>query len=277
MMSSRVISLLIALSVCSACIPARPKNAQKFVNTQSSTQKAPNTNSHDTQSRSEVAQVGNGDIIINYIGYTVSYSPAYRIPNWVTYDLTRDKLSTVDALPSVDFEQDPNLRAAQADGSDYRGSGWSRGHMVPKADLKWNRQAYIESYYYTNCCPQLARLNSGSWNQLEQRVRGWAKQFGKVTIVCGPLIGQNKNGRIGQNRVVVPDAFFKALLYERNGNYYGIAFVMFNDDNTYKLRDCALTIDEVEELSGYDFFSYLKDSIESSVEATFSFQDWNIY
>lgn len=103
----------------------------------------------------------------------------------------------------------PAPRAAH---SDYRGSGWTHGHMCPAGDNKWDREVMYESFLMTNCCPQTASLNNGDWNEIEMSCRKWAKKYGDVYIVCGPLfIGQNHE-TIGENRVMVPEAFFKVVM-----------------------------------------------------------------
>ena len=84
--------------------------------------------------------------------------------------------------------------------------------MAPAGDFKWDDGAMWDTFYYTNCCPQDEKLNNGSWNVLENKVRTWARQFGNVYVVTGPIIGQNRGGMIGSHGVVVPDAFFKAVL-----------------------------------------------------------------
>ena len=70
---------------------------------------------------------------------------------------------------------------------DYKGSGWSRGHMCPAGDNKWNRDAMYETFLYSNVCPQHPRLNSGDWNEIEMACRRWAEKYGDVYIVCGPV------------------------------------------------------------------------------------------
>lgn len=72
---------------------------------------------------------------------------------------------------------DPDYDGAQADHADYKGSGYSRGHLVPAGDMKWDSLAMVESFYFTNCIPQETKFNNGKWNQLEEKTRRWAKQF----------------------------------------------------------------------------------------------------
>ena len=105
---------------------------------------------------------------------------------------------------------DPDCYEKQADNDDYRNSGYSRGHLAPAGDMKWDSVAMLESFYFTNCIPQDAALNNGKWNQLEMKTRSWAQQYGKVYVVCGPVYQSDDTLRIGHNEVAVPDACFKA-------------------------------------------------------------------
>ena len=166
----------------------------------------------DEEIQMELPSHSDGDCIIKYNGYTVSYDEASRIPAWVAYELTADEANGAIGRHGKNFRQDEKANVVQADNYDYRGTGWSRGHMAPAGDFKWDETAMWDTFYYTNCCPQNEKLNNGSWNVLENKVRTWARQFGSLYVVTGPIIGQNENGKIGAHQITVPNAFFKALL-----------------------------------------------------------------
>lgn len=119
-------------------------------------------------------------------------------------------------------------------------------------------------------------MNNGSWHVLENKVRTWARQFGSVFVVTGPIVGQNQEGKIGPHKITVPDAFFKALLVYKDESYHGIAFVMFNNPTKQGLSDSYLSINELEKLSGLDFFPSLDDSIEETIEDEVDLKFWNI-
>lgn len=102
--------------------------------------------------------------------------------------------------------------------------------------------------------------------------QGWAKKFGSVTVVTGPLLMDNAYGTIGRNKVVVPDAFFKAVL----AGEQCIAFVMYNKPRNENLQKCAMSVDQLEELSGIDFFPELKDRVEVQIEAGYNLKYWSL-
>jgi endonuclease G len=84
--------------------------------------------------------------------------------------------------------------------------------MAPAGDFKWSSIAMEETFYFTNCCPQNQSLNAGQWGTLEKKVRDWANRYGRINVVTGQLVFDNQYRTIGFNKVVVPDAFFKAIL-----------------------------------------------------------------
>lgn len=144
--------------------------------------------------------------------------------------------------------------------------------MAPAGDFKWSSKAMEETFYFTNCCPQNQSLNAGQWSTLEKKVRDWANKYGKVTVFTGPLVWENSYGTIGENKVVVPDAFFKAILADERS----IAFVMFNKAENENMQKCAMSVDHLEEISGIDFFQELDDEIESQVESTYNLKHWGL-
>lgn len=210
--------------------------------------------------------------LIEYEGYTVSYNPETKIPVWVKYDLSADETDGPYTRKGKNFKQDAYVPLPQAHSDDYRNSGWSRGHMAPAADFKWSENAMTESFYYTNCCPQDESLNSGQWSTLENKVRGWAEKFGNVTVVTGPIIGKNINGTIGENRVVVPDALFKAVLADNQA----IAFIMYNRSRNENMQECAMSVNQLEKISGLDLFQELDDKVEEKIESTYSLKYWGL-
>ncbi|MBF1437088.1 MAG: DNA/RNA non-specific endonuclease, partial [Prevotella nanceiensis] len=157
---------------------------------------------------------------------------------------------------------------------DYVRSGYDRGHMCPSADNKWSERAQQESFLMTNICPQAPNLNSGDWSELEQMCRSWARKWGEIHIVCGPINPQEKGRRIGPNKVLVPKGFFKVVLY--NGSSpKAIGFIYPNDDTDKPLKAYATSVDEVERITGINFFASLNDKIENEIEKNYNFNDWD--
>ena len=130
-----------------------------------------------------------------------------------------------------------------------------------------------ESFALTNACPQNRRLNSGLWNSIEIDCRKWAQKYVDIYIVCGPVLMNRKHDVIGPNEVVVPEAFFKVVLC-LNENPKGLGIVVRNTDGTRKRDLYYNSIDDVERITGYDFFPSLPDSIEDAVEASVNLSDW---
>ena len=214
--------------------------------------------------------------IIEHMGFTLSYNPSRRIPNWVAYELLDSELYG-DFERADEFKPDPSFKGRQAYDSDYRGSGWDRGHMAPSADMKWSSQVQEECFYLTNICPQNHNLNAGVWNDLEKRVRAEARYYKRLWVVCGPVVGRNKHGSIGQNKVTVPDGFFKALLTRRaEGDYISIGFYFPNEAGREPLSSYAMSVNDLEELVGMDLFYHLDPAVQESVESVFNPSDWKI-
>lgn len=222
----------------------------------------------------ELPRSRQGEDIVEHTGFTTSYNHNTLVPDWAAYDLTAEELQGT-YKPSCSYSWNPHLQGRQASREDYSNSGWDKGHMVPKADLKWSNEAYIESYYFTNVCPQDHGFNAGDWRKLEEFVRRMANKFGTVYVVCGPIFQGNEYGYLGNNRVAIPDAFFKAILAPKDGGFISIGFVMNNSSSKRQnYRNCALSINDIEQITGLDLFYALDDRIEDSVEGTYHLGDW---
>lgn len=213
--------------------------------------------------------------VIAHEGYTVSFNRKHKLPNWVAWVLTRERTRGT-VKRNDQFQPDPDVRkGATAEDADYRGSGYDRGHMCPAADNKFSRQAMLESCYLSNICPQTHSLNGGDWKELEEKCRRWAVQYDSLYIVCGPVPPGDKPATIGAGRVSVPEAFYKVVLrIDGDGRARAIGFVCRQDDKNHPLSHYAITVDEVERLTGINFFSKLPEHQERRAEAAYDIKDW---
>ncbi len=221
------------------------------------------------------AGIASNQLSIQYHGFEVLYDTECKIPIWVRYELTADETDGPYSRKGKNYRRDDSIGVDQADSEDYRNSGWSRGHMAPAADFKWDDKAIWDTFYYTNCCPQNTRLNNGQWSTLEKKVRQWANKYGKVYVYTGSIVGENVYGTIGQGNVTVPDAFFKCVLADTQDGLQAIAFVMLNQEHNENLQKCAMSVDSLEEITGTDFFPELQRSVADIVESTYSLRYWN--
>ena len=214
---------------------------------------------------------GMKNVVCHYSGFTSYFNPETHIPNCVAYEIIESE-TTGDEPRKKSFEADHTIDGC-AESSDYRNSGYDRGHMAPAADMKWSKEAMEESFLMTNICPQVKSLNSGIWHRLEQRVREWAARDSSIIVVCGPIFTPGKPvEQIGEIGVTVPHRFFKALYAP--GRNIGIAFIFDNDKVKGELRKYAVTIDSVERETGLDLFYNLPDDIENEVENQCNYKLW---
>lgn len=217
--------------------------------------------------------------ILRRVGYTTSYNARNRIPNWVAWHLTASHADGRYKRNDQVFHEDTEVGNPRAYDSDYRSSGYDRGHMCPSGDNKWDKTAQEQSFLFTNICPQRHNLNTGAWNDVELQCRAWAKRYGDLYIVCGPVLYDQQHKTIGRNRVVVPEAFFKVVLRQESrsngGKYYkAIGFLYENKGASRDMSRYVRNVDDIEQLTGLDFFSALPDNIEDKIEKNADLRDW---
>lgn len=204
--------------------------------------------------------------ILNRKAYIASYNKDTRQPNWVAWRLTADHTDGNVARPMTAWHDDKDVPQPRAYYQDYRGTCWDRGHMCPAGDNKWDSVAMYESFLMTNACPQSKAMNSGVWNQIEMDCRQWARKYGEVVIVCGPLFLNQEHDTIGQHRIPVPEAFFKVVVDLNPDHPKGIGYICRNNDGKQKRDTYTNTIAEVERVTGITFFPNLPESIRETVK-----------
>lgn len=212
--------------------------------------------------------------IIEYTNYALAYSEEHEQALWVAYELDQLKASANLFKRTNNFREDPKVATGSAALTDYKGSGFDRGHLAPAADFKFSKTAMSESFYMTNMSPQKPGFNRGIWGKLEALVRNWAIEDEKLYIVTGGVL-QDSLATIGDNNVSVPQYFYKIVLDYTLPGIKAIAFLMENESSTLPLHHFVVTIDSLESLTGIDFFPSLEDNLEEQLESTIFISEWN--
>lgn len=211
--------------------------------------------------------------ITRHTGFSLLYDEEHEQPMWVAYHLSREELYGTSKRKD-NFRADPSIPTESASLSDYRGSGYDRGHLIPAADLSWSEEAMSDSFYLSNMSPQEPQFNRGIWSTLEATVRNFADTEGGVYVVTGPILTDGPYMTIGKNEVTVPKHYYKVILDYTEPDFKAIGFVLPNEGSDERLESFATTVDEVERLTNLDFFPLLPDKLEESLESSFSVAQW---
>ena len=210
-----------------------------------------------------------GEDIVCHEGYTAAYNHTTLCPDWVAWELTAEEADG-QLEGQYSFSRDPDVAFPKASREDYSNSGWDKGHMAPRADMKWSLRALEESYYFTNVCPQDHEMNSQAWRKIEELTRRLARHYGAVQVVCGPIFDSTNHRHIGPACVHVPDRFFKVLAINVGGDWHTVGFIVVNTPQSRSPRHYAVTVDSVEAVIGRDLFPSLDEEVEGAY-------DWNIW
>ncbi len=196
--------------------------------------------------------------VLQYQSIRVNFNPSLRIPNCVAYELTATMVDMADApghenRKNYNYARDPKVKECP-ENWEYRGSGYSRGHMAPAMDMRWDKTAMAQCFYMTNMCPQDTKLNNDHWRVLEEKVHRWAKRDKRLIVFTGPIMGKSPK-KIGKNKadIAVPDAFFKVVYAPGQGR--AIAFIYPNQPCPGGIGKYAVTVAEVERRTGLTFSS----------------------
>lgn len=229
---------------------------------------------NSTEAPLDYARVPSGtpEQIVEYEGFRVSFNKENRTPNWVAWELLASETDGP-FKRSDDFWCDPKVKGCP-DLPDYKKSGYDRGHLCPAADQKWSAQAMHDCFSFANMVPQDHSLNSGAWQTLEKKERLWAQRDSAIVIIAGPVYQPSDTATIGFG-VRVPSAFYKVIIAPYLDRPRGIGFIYPNMSAPGDMRNYSMTIDEVEEITGIDFFPNLPDELEQKIESVTSFKEWN--
>ena len=207
--------------------------------------------------------------------YSLSYNRSKATANWVAWRLDSSWIGSADRQD--DFRPDPALPAGwyQVTTSDYTGSGYDRGHLTPSGDRTRSIEDNSATFLMTNIMPQLPANNQGPWEEFESYCRTLAQAGQEIYIVAGP---SGNIGTIGGGRIVVPQVTWKVALVLPNGSNdlqrigkatRTIAIIVPNQpplNINAPWRDFRVSVNAVENLTGFNFFSEIPKITQELIE-----------
>jgi len=221
----------------------------------------------------EIPKTKSEDEVISHAGYSFVYNEDHEQANWVAYLLTTDRTKSV-VKRKDNFRPDPAVKTGTATVKDYKGSGFDRGHLAPCADMCWSFQTMDESFFFSNMSPQVPAFNQGIWANLEALVRNWAIEYDSLFIVTGPVLREGLP-YIGENKVSIPEYYYKVILNYTSKRIEGIGFIMANEGSKQPLQNYAVTIDSVQKFTGINFYNKLPKALEKQIEDSLCISCWN--
>lgn len=262
-----------------------------------------NANTHyDTHcKRFEIPSISNDDLFISHctetggkseVNFSLAYSTERKHCRWVafTFDASnRAKNWNRNNWENTEwrgdpFQPDPEINSEYLlTKEEINRNGYVRGHLVASADRLQSKEANEQTFYYSNISPMLSRFNEGKWLELEGKVQGWGRNSGfcdTLYIVKGGTIREGEYKSITNEQGItcktIPLYYYMALLCRYKDTYKAAGFY-FEHKNYLNgnLSDYAMSIDELEEKTGMDFFCNLPDKLEKAVEQRYSITQWN--
>jgi endonuclease G, mitochondrial len=215
-------------------------------------------------------------------GFMVGYSDIRGNPLWVSYRIE----PVPDGTPY--YERPPrfssdwrNLTYITHD--TYNNSGYDRGHMAPNYAISrlYGRVAQLDTFLMTNVTPQRPKLNQKLWQRLEEvEIDYFATQFGEVWVLTGPIFDNNIERLKSSYRVEIPDAFYKIFVVpptESSQTPRMLAFIVPQYvRGTEPLDRFVVSVNEVEQQTGFDFFHEIEDALEEKLETKIDPAAWQL-
>lgn len=210
-------------------------------------------------------------------GYLVGWSDVRVGSLWVSYQLNAVEDSDIGSRPS--FRSDwRTLWPVKT--SSYAKSGYDRGHLAPNYAIAavHGREAQVDTFFMSNMLPQTPALNRQLWQRLEEAVMDhFAPRFERLQVISGPVYPEhfmdNVFNRVGL--VEVPRAFYKIIVAPDASPAKALAFIMPQDvEGDEPLDDYLVSIDEVEDKTGLDFFPDLPDKRAQRLEGQVDLRGW---
>ena len=211
--------------------------------------------------------------------YSYLFDKSMYTTMWVAYPLYS---STIGGSASASWKPNPNLQESEQiniwSGS-YGVEDYSRGHLLPDASRDGNSEMLKQAYYATNQVPQIQdNFNGGIWSNLENGVRNAVKSdtLYVVTGVVFRKVGSSENIKYikptkDTKQCPVPNYFYKVVMkVKRSGSAVtsarAVGFRMEHKTYSGSYTNYAVSVDQIEQWTGLDFFVNLPDTVEAAAE-----------
>lgn len=202
---------------------------------------------------------------------------------WVAYPLESKHMGSLSRPSSWNYNPQINEQYQVNLSSSYKGDTYSRGHLIPNASRNGIKGMQLQTFYFTNSVPQVqTRFNDGIWNSLEQAVQniGKSEKIYVTTGVAFEKVGESKSvsyikSKSDTKSVPIPNYFYKVVLKVNSTSSptSAKAIGFWFENKAYSSTDYtkyAVSVDQIEEWTGMNFFVNLSDSIEESAESNAS-------
>jgi endonuclease G, mitochondrial len=204
--------------------------------------------------------------------YTLSYNNSKGTANWVSWQLNKSWLGTVDRQNN--FRPDDTLpeKFVRVTPTVYNGSGYDRGHIIPSADRTKSVEDNSSTFLMTNMMPQTPDNNRKTWEGLERYCRELVQSGKELYVIAGPLGTQGKL----KGKVTIPKSTWKivvvldkpgAEIKDITSNTRIIAVNVPNEEGiNFNWKSYRVSVDKLEKLTGYNFLSNVPDKIQDEIE-----------
>lgn len=228
------------------------------------------------------------------VNFAVEWDCEKKAQRWSCYQMHKGYSGSYDRVVNGYMNDTQNLPKGSYWEDDYYDyPPYEHGHIYPNADRKYSYDANYQTFYLTNMQPQYHKFNGytnsgadqgeGLWVRMEEKIRDWTPKNSTDTMyVCkgGTIDREDQIIERVRGKLIVPKYFFMACLMKNSQGYRAVGFWAEQKSNEWRddqpLSDFAVTIDELEELTGIDFFCNLPDDIENYVENHFSTKAWGL-
>ena len=238
------------------------------------------------------------EVLLHNEHYIINYDKDLKVPIWVAYRLRDSDIVVEDRLDCFRTDVRLPIPADSPACEDYQGSGFDRGHLVPRSDMNRSEAAMINTFMFTNMAPQIGTgFNRDFWRHFESRVKKWAKDRKEIYVITGSIFDRDNDGvrdddddpnkvvTEAGSEVAVPSHFFKIVMTDRpNESVDTIAIILPHQvftfpTNALRLRDQELenhivTIRDVEDVTGINFNPDIPSTVANVIETTLALDLW---
>ena len=235
--------------------------------------------------------------------YLLMYDHENHVPSWVAYRVEPEYTNTPPRKDQFDFFCEDDEIDSEPHKTDFESKGFDRGHMIPFNVSGGDRDGdgrlagtviepesggeftdyddihdvftIREINMMSNMAPQYVPFNrNGVWYDAERFVQVDLAENRNLIVweIAGTIFNDEQVQFFEGNRTAfeigIPTHFYKIVIIEPDGDGPRILAFLFEhvDSSTGELFDCLVSVNEVEDMAGIEFFTNSDYGVTASMK-----------
>ena len=201
-------------------------------------------------------------VLYTYPYFAFAFDTIRQLPAWAAYEISAEQICNTDSLiyqcPILENEVHFFLEKSFCGVAEVYANSLLIDPMNFSADREIAQSLCLQSLII----PQLRDFKTGIWQESQKNIRRWAGECRHLYVTLGAIWGHQPSEGDSQ---CVPEAFYMVILDYVDPEIKGAGFLLKHTAEEILVKDCMLSINDIEAITDLSFFPFLSNDNEEAI------------